>query len=115
MRNLKLSREAYSGIFLGTVQQWNDEKIQLANPEIPLPEEPIQVIVRADKSGTSAVFTKHLSAISEEFKTSVGESKDPQWKVESLSKEKGNAGIAAWIGKTPNSIGYIEYGYATKK
>src|SRR5215472_5410333 len=64
---LKLSRKAYTGIFLGEVKKWNDPLIAQVNPGLKLPDQPINVVVRADSSGTTFVFTKHLSAISEDF------------------------------------------------
>ncbi len=62
--DLKLSRDAYVGIFLGKITKWNDPAIVAANPGVKLPDAEINVVVRADSSGTSFVFTKHLSAIS---------------------------------------------------
>src|SRR5580698_9495881 len=35
---LKLSREAYAGIFLGSVKKWNDPLIASANPGVKLPD-----------------------------------------------------------------------------
>ena len=35
---LKLSREAYAGIFLGKITRWNDPKIASANPGVTLPD-----------------------------------------------------------------------------
>ncbi|MFN8006529.1 MAG: phosphate ABC transporter substrate-binding protein PstS [Terriglobia bacterium] len=64
---LKLPRKAYPDIFLGKIKKWNDPLIAKANPGAKLPDEPINVIVRADSSGTTYVFSKHLSAISEDF------------------------------------------------
>ena len=75
-----------------------------------LPDLPINVVVRADSSGTSFVFTQHLSAISEEFGKAVGANTMPNWPVG--TKSKGNEGVTASIMTTPGSIGYIEYGYA---
>jgi len=66
--------------------------------------------VRADSSGTTYVFTKHLSAISEEFAKSPGNDKMPAWPVGTRSK--GNEGVTASLKTTPGSIGYVEYGYA---
>ena len=108
--DLKLSRQAYAGIFLGTLKQWNDPLIAQANPGLKLPAKPINVVVRADSSGTTYVFTKHLSAISPEFAKSPGVNKMPNWPVG--TKSKGNEGVTAAIKTTPGSIGYIEYGYA---
>ena len=79
--NLKLTREAYVGIFLGKITKWNDKAIADANPDAKLPDRDINVVVRSDGSGTTYVFTKHLSAISEEFAKSPGTDKQPNWPV----------------------------------
>lgn len=107
---LKLSREAYSGIFLGKIRKWNDPMITKANPGVKLPDSPIHVVVRADGSGTSFVFTKHLSAISPEWAKNPGFGTMPNWPVGTRSK--GNEGVTASITTTPGAIGYLEYGYA---
>ena len=107
---LKLPRAVYPAIFLGKVTRWNDPAIALANPGIKLPDLPINVVVRADSSGTSFVFSKHLSAVSDDFNKAVGANTMPNWPVG--TKSKGNEGVTASIKSTPGSIGYIEYGYA---
>ena len=66
--DLKLSRDAYAGIFGGTITKWNDPVIAKANPGVALPDKGITVVTRSDSSGTSFVFTGHLSAISPDFK-----------------------------------------------
>jgi len=108
--NLRLSREDYAGIFLGKITKWNDPRIAKSNPGAKLPDQPINVVVRADGSGTSFVFTKHLSAISPDFASTVGVNTQPNWPVG--TKSKGNEGVTASILTTPGSIGYVEYGYA---
>jgi phosphate transport system substrate-binding protein len=108
--DLKLSRKAYIGIFSGTVKKWNDPLIAEQNPGVKLPSTAINVVVRADSSGTTYVFTKHLSEISPEFAKSPGTNKSPNWPVGTRSK--GNEGVTASVKTTPGSIGYIEYGYA---
>jgi phosphate transport system substrate-binding protein len=108
--DLKLSRKAYADIFLGKIKKWNDPLIAASNPGIKLPDTPVNVVVRADSSGTTYVFTKHLSAISPEFAKSPGTNKMPNWPAGTRSK--GNEGVTAGIKTTPGSIGYIEYGYA---
>ncbi len=110
LTGLKLSRKAYSDIFLGKVKMWNDPLIVKTNPGVKLPNMPINVVVRADSSGTTFVFSKHLSAISKDFAKSPGVNKMPNWPVGTRSK--GNEGVTASIKTTPGSIGYIEYGYA---
>src|SRR3974390_164118 len=108
--NLRLSREDYVGIFLGKITKWNDPAVVKANPGAKLPNTPINVVVRADSSGTTFVFSKHLAAISPEFDKSVGVNTMPNWPVG--TKSKGNEGVTASLLTTPGSIGYVEYGYA---
>jgi phosphate transport system substrate-binding protein len=110
---LKLSRKAYAGIFLGQIKTWNDPLIAASNPGAKLPKLPINVVVRADSSGTTFVFTKHLSEVSPEFAKSPGVNKMPNWPVGTRSK--GNEGVTASVKTTPGSIGYIEYGYAASQ
>lgn len=107
---INLSREVYTDIFLGNITKWNDEKIVKDNPGVTLPDTNITVIRRADGSGTTGVFTKHLSAISPEWKEKVGEGKTVEWPVGVGGK--GNEGVTAQIQQNQGSIGYIEYGYA---
>ena len=109
---LKLSRSAYTGIFLGNITKWNDPAIAASNPGASLPDQNINVVVRSDSSGTTFVFTKHLSAISDKFAESPGTNKKPNWPVGIQSK--GNEGVTQTIATTPGSIGYIEFGYAVK-
>ncbi len=108
--NLKLTRAALAGIFLGTVQKWNDPAIVSANPGVPLPDRPINVAYRSDGSGTTFVFTQHLAAISPEFDERVGFDKSVTFPVGVGGK--GNEGVTALIKQTPGTIGYIEAGYA---
>jgi len=107
---LRLSRQAYSGIFLGKITKWNDPAIAGSNPTAKLPDLPISVVRRADSSGTTFVFTQHLSAISDAWKAGPGTSKQPNWPV-GLGANK-NDGVTAQVMQTPGAIGYVEYGYA---
>jgi phosphate transport system substrate-binding protein len=110
VQSLKLSRDAYVGIFLGKITAWDDPSIAKANEGVKLPSTPITVCERSDGSGTNFVFTKHLSAISPEFKDQVGEGTSVTWPTGVAGK--GNDGVTALIKQTPGAIGYVEYGYA---
>ena len=107
---MKLSRDAYVGIFLGKIKQWDDPVIAKANPGVKLPSTPITVVTRSDGSGTTFVFTTHLSAISPEWKAGPGAGKSVNFPVGVAGK--GNPGVTALIKQTPGAIGYVEYGYA---
>lgn len=113
VKALKLSRDVYPAIFLGKIKKWNDPAIAAANPGVKLPDEDITVVTRADSSGTSFVFTKHLCAISPEFERSVGFGKTVNWPdAAKMVKGPKNDGVTALIRQTPGAIGYIEYGFA---
>jgi len=107
---LKLSRDAYVGIFLGKITSWNDPKIAETNPGLKLPDTKITPITRSDGSGTTFVFTQHLSAISDAWKSGPGTGKSVNFPVGVGGK--GNPGVTALIKQTPGAIGYVEYGYA---
>ena len=112
--NLKLSRKTLPAIFSGQITKWNDPQIKADNPGVNLPNQPIKAVVRADSSGTSFIFTNHLSSISPDFKGRVGTSKSPNWTIPNVTKAKGNPGVASSVSRTPGAIGYVEYEYALK-
>ncbi|OWY68956.1 phosphate ABC transporter substrate-binding protein PstS [cyanobacterium TDX16] len=109
---IRLPREVYPAIFTGEIKNWNNPKIAEANPGVNLPDLPITVVHRADGSGTTAVFTEHLSEISPQWKSKVGAGKTVSWPVGIGAK--GNQGVTAQIQQTQGAIGYVEYGYASQ-
>lgn len=111
VKELKLPRDVYVDIFMGKIEKWNDPKIAAANSGVKLPDEKITVVARSDSSGTTFVFTGHLSALSPEFKETVGHGTTVQW-PKSFVKSPKNDGVTATIKQTPGAIGYIEYAYA---
>ena len=112
VKDLKLSREVYAGIFLGDVKKWNDPKIAKTNPGAHLPNQDITPVNRSDGSGTTFVFTQHLSAISEKWKTGPGPGKSVNFPAKNAVGGAKNDGVAALIQRTPGAIGYIEYMFA---
>ena len=107
---LKLSRDAYVGMFLGKITTWNDPTLAKCNPGTTMPNTKITVITRSDGSGTTFVFTSHLTAISDAWKSGPGAGKSVNFPVGVAGK--GNPGVTALIKQTPGAIGYVEYGYA---
>jgi phosphate transport system substrate-binding protein len=107
---LRLSRAALADIFLGKIKTWNDPAIAKDNPGAKLPALPITVIRRSDGSGTTAVFTAHLAAISPAWKAGPGVGRSVQWPVGTGAK--GNEGVSALIRQTRGAIGYIEYSFS---
>lgn len=107
---LKLDGPTFARIFMGKITQWNDPAIQKLNPGINLPDSKITVVHRSDGSGTTWIFTSYLSKISDQWKSTVGHAKAVAWPVGVGGK--GNQGVASYVGRIKNSIGYVEYAYA---
>lgn len=112
VNNLRLSRKTLPAIFSGQITNWSDAQIKADNPGVNLPNTPVRAVVRADGSGTTFIFTNHLSAISPYFKGRIGTNTAPNWTITNLLKGKGNPGVAAGVARTPGAIGYVEYAYA---
>ena len=114
VNKLRLSRKTLPDIFSGKITNWNDQQIKADNPGVNLPNQPIRFAVRADGSGTTFIFTNHLSSINPYFKGRIGANTAPKWTLPNVLKGKGNPGVAALVARTPGAIGYVEYDYATK-
>jgi phosphate transport system substrate-binding protein len=108
---LKLSRRAYAGIFLGEIKNWNDPLIAAANPGVKLPKLTIVTVVRQDASGTTFAFTKHLDAISEKWRSQYGASTLVDWPANAM-RAKGNEGVAGLLSHSVGGIGYVGYEFA---
>lgn len=107
---LVLDGKTTGDIFLGKITRWNDPAIAALNPGITLPATNINVVRRADGSGTSFVFTSYLSKVNQEWNSKIGKGNTVNWPVGLGGK--GNDGVAAFVQRLPGSIGYVEYAYA---
>jgi phosphate transport system substrate-binding protein len=106
---IKLTGAVLGDIFLGKITKWNDAALTALNPGVPLPDAAISVVRRADGSGTSFIFTNYLSKVNPEWQAKVGEGTAVNWPTGAGGK--GNEGVAAFVNRLPNSIGYVEYAY----
>ncbi|MGV3678442.1 MAG: phosphate ABC transporter substrate-binding protein PstS, partial [Acidovorax sp.] len=106
---LKLTGQLIADIYLGKITKWSDAAITALNPGVNLPDAAIAPVRRADGSGTTFLFTNYLSKVSPEWKDKVGEGTAVNWPTGAGGK--GNEGVAAFVGRLPNSIGYVEYAY----
>jgi phosphate transport system substrate-binding protein len=107
---IKLTGAVLGDIYLGKISKWNDAALVALNPGVPLPASAITVVRRADGSGTSFIFTNYLSKVNAEWKAKVGEGTAVNWPTGAGGK--GNEGVAAFVTRLPDSIGYVEYAYA---
>ncbi len=106
---LVLDGPTLANIYLGKITKWNDAAIKALNPGLNLPDAAIAPVRRADGSGTTFNFTNYLSKVSPEWKNRMGEGKAVNWVVGTGGK--GNEGVAAYVSRLPNAIGYVEYAY----
>ena len=106
---LKLNGQVLGDIYLGKITKWNDPAIKALNGSLNLPDAAIAPVRRADGSGTSFLFTNYLSKVNAEWKSKVGEGTAVNWPTGAGGK--GNDGVAAFVNRLPNSIGYVEYAY----
>lgn len=106
---LRLSGAVLGDIYLGRITQWSDPAIKALNPGVELPEATITPVRRADGSGTTFLFTNYLSRSHPQWRDKVGEGTVVNWPVGTGGK--GNEGVALYVSRLPNSIGYLEYAY----
>ncbi len=111
-KNLKLNGEVLSGIYLGTITSWDDPAIAKLNPGASLPSTKITPVYRSDGSGDTYAFTNYLSTVKPEFSSKVGTGTQVKFPT-GVGAEK-NSGVAAAIGQTDGSIGYVGLAYAAE-
>ncbi|MBA4371830.1 MAG: phosphate ABC transporter substrate-binding protein PstS [Thermodesulfovibrio sp.] len=107
---LKLDSDTLCKMFLGDIKRWDDEKIKKMNPGLKLPAADVTVVYRSDGSGTTAIFTNYLAQVCPAWKEKVGAGKAVKFPVGIGGK--GNEGVANYVKRTRNSIGYVEFAYA---
>ncbi|MDF7663409.1 phosphate ABC transporter substrate-binding protein PstS [Bifidobacterium sp. ESL0763] len=104
-RHLNIDAATLAAIFDGRIANWNDEAIKSQNPKVTLPNEPITVVHRSDRSGTTMNLTGYLRATAgdgwpyeaqESWPNGVGQG------------AKGSGGVIDAIERTNGSIGYAE-------
>lgn len=112
---LKLDGKMLAEIYLGKISKWNDPAIAAMNPDLTLPDAAITTVFRSDGSGTTFNFTDYLAKVSSDWKDSVGVDKTVKWPTSATGAGgKGNEGVSSYVTRMKNSIGYVEYAYATQ-
>jgi phosphate transport system substrate-binding protein len=114
---LNFTGEVLADIYLGTIKEWNDDKIKAINPRIKskLPGTKIVVVHRAEPSGTTFIWTDFLANSSAAWRDKVG--KKGAIKIDwplGIGKS-GNPEVAAHVNKSPGAIGYVELIFALQK
>ena len=123
IENLRLDSHALTGIFTGTIKSWSDPAITKQNPQLrgQLPHTAIIPVVRADGSGTSAMFSDYLRHLqpamwhhfcSTYHISPCGEISFWPLDIAGSVSQKGSDGVANYVQQQTNAITYVETGYA---
>lgn len=107
---LHLSGATLAAIYLGKIRNWQDPAIKKDNPGVTLPAQDIIVAHRSDGSGTTAIFTTYLAAISPDWQKQVGKGISVKWPAGLGGK--GSEGVTGIVKQSPGGIGYVELSYA---
>lgn len=97
---MKLNASLLASILNGNVTQWNDPAIKSLNPGLNLPAEGIIRVHEGSNSSSLALLEEYLS-------------RDIRWPANSVSV-LGPDELATTVRKTPYSIGYVDFSYATQ-
>jgi phosphate transport system substrate-binding protein len=108
--DLKFSGDVLADIFLGKITTWNDPRIAKDNPGVKLPGETINVVHRAEGSGTSFIFTDYLSKVSKDWLNGPGRGSALNWPKGIGGK--GSEGVAGLVRQLPGAVSYVELTYA---
>jgi phosphate transport system substrate-binding protein len=109
---LRLSGSILADIYLGTVRTWNDPALMALNPDLALPDAPIQVVYRSDGSGTTYNFAAYLAHASADWRAQVGVDTDLKWPAG--KGVRGSGGVVEAVAGSQNAIGYVELGQASR-
>ena len=95
-----------ANIFLGKIKSWNDPAIAKLNPDMKLPELPIQVLHRNEGKGSNYILSDYLAKVSPEFLATAGRSESPKWPMGQGFRRSQD--LVAKLRGTPGAIGYTE-------
>jgi len=108
--DLKFSPDVLADIFLGKISNWSDPRIAKDNPGVKLPNQSINVVHRAEGSGTSFIFSDYLSKVSKDWLNGPGRGSSLNWPKGIGGK--GSEGVAGLVRQLPGAISYVELTYA---
>ncbi|PYY08515.1 MAG: hypothetical protein DMG69_14900 [Acidobacteria bacterium] len=109
---LNFSGELLANIFLGNIKSWKDPRIAKLNPGITLPDLPIAIVHRTPGRGSNYIFSDFLSKTSSEFRSKIGKSPSPKWRL-GADPNRGEDMVEK-VAATAGAIGYVEVDFARR-
>ena len=107
---MALDGETLANIYLGKITKWDDAAIKKLNPKLNLPVGRDRGRASRRRFGHDVQLHRLSLQGDADWKAKVGSGTAVEWPVGVGAK--GNEGVAANVGQTKNSIGYVEYAYA---
>jgi phosphate transport system substrate-binding protein len=105
--DLRLSPDTLAGLFSGRIVRWDDPAVRADNPGARLPALAVSVVFRADRSGTTAVFTSYLDAAA-----GWGLGRGDSVAFPRGTGVRGSEAVVAAVRRTPGAIGYVQLAHA---
>lgn len=104
-KHVNMDAATIAKIFNGKITKWNDESLTKQNPDLTLPDVPITVVHRSDKSGTTQNFLEYVKAAApEDWPYELSEN----WPNNVGQGAKGTSGVVSTIGQANGTIGYAD-------
>lgn len=108
VKSLRLTPQVTSEIFQGKIKKWNAPKIKALNPTAKLPNKAIQVVYRADGSGTTNNFGNYMKQVVKGTWTAADGWAEALGQKPVGTSARTNQGVIATVKTLANSITYAD-------
>lgn len=108
VKSLRLTPQVTSEIFKGKIKKWNAPKIKALNPTAKLPNKAIQVVYRADGSGTTNNFGNYMKQVVKGTWTAADGWAEALGQKPVGTSARTNQGVIATVKTLANSITYAD-------
>lgn len=106
---LRLTADNVANMFEGRIARWDHPSIRADNPDVRLPSLPIQIVYRADASGTTSIFGSYLEGFVDRT-WNLGTDLDLAFPVG--VGVNGSAAVAAAVRRSTGALGYVQLSHA---
>ncbi len=104
-KHVNMDGSTIAKIFDGKITKWNDPAIAEQNPKATLPDTPITVVHRSDKSGTTKNFLSYVKDVAgSDWNYEVGEN----WPNQIGQGGKGTDGVINTVSQADGTVGYAD-------
>ena len=104
--HVNMDASTIAKIFDGKITTWNDPAIASQNPKLDLPDTPITVVHRSDKSGTTQNFVSYFKDVApDDWTYDLSEN----WPNEVGQGAKGTSGVISTVKMADGTIGYADF------